>query len=106
MRFRSELCRGNLVVPVCDSCKKTVWPPSDFCSYCLADTVWEAAPRDGIILEFSRQGGRYFCVAELGRTLRLVCSVASGTPENGRRVRLERCGIRDGSGFFEVRVLE
>ncbi len=105
MTFESELERGRLVVPRCPECGAVAWPPSDFCGRCLRPAAWEDAPREGTVLEFSRQDGRYFCVADMGGSFRILCGVASGTPARGSRVELERCGIRDGKCFFEVRVL-
>lgn len=107
MTFESDLKEGNFTVPRCPGCRVIVWPPSDFCSRCLQGTVWEKAPSEGVVLEYSGQGGQHFCMAEMGGgSFRIVCRVVSGTPGVGKRVRVEKCGIRGGLHFFDVRVLD
>lgn len=36
--FEANLRRGVFCITQCDSCKKTVWPPSEFCNACMGDT--------------------------------------------------------------------
>lgn len=35
--FEANLRRGVFCIPQCDSCKKTIWPPSEFCNACMGD---------------------------------------------------------------------
>ena len=105
MTFESELKKGNLTSSVCPSCKIIVWPPSDFCSKCLKETVWEKAPTEGVVLEFSKLGKEYFCIAEMETSFRIIGKITQGVPRIGQRIKLEKCGIKDGSYFFEMCLL-
>lgn len=106
MRFNSDLKKGKFTVSACHKCQIIIWPPSDFCSMCLGDTVWEAAPLEGVILEFSSKDGQYFCVAEMAGLFRIIGRITSGTAQIGKKVRIEACGIRDGLNFFDMHVLD
>ena len=105
MTFESELKKGNFVVSKCQSCG-IVWPPSDFCNRCLGVTVLEKTSTTGVILGFSRQDGKYFCLAEIDGSFGIVGRIMSGIPQMGRQVKIQRCGMRDGSPFFEMSILE
>ncbi len=104
MMFESELKKGNLIISKCSHCMMVVWPPADFCNRCMRETVWEDAPLDGIILESSRKDGNYFCIAEIDNSFRIMGSVTSGTPNTGKKVRVKKCGIRNGAWYFELQV--
>lgn len=105
MNFESELKKGSLVVSRCSSCKITVWPPSEFCSKCLKETVWEKGPATGVVLEFSKKGEEYFCMVEMEGSFRILGKIRHGVPRIGQRIRIQRCGIKDGSYFFEMQIL-
>ena len=106
MRFKSDLQKGKFTISACRNCQEIVWPPSDFCSTCLEKTEWEEAPREGVILEFSSKNGQYFCVAEMGDSFCIIGRITSGTAKIGSKVRIEACGVRDGSSFFDMHVLD
>ena len=38
MSFENELEKGQFCIPECLSCKKLVWPPSEFCDKCNGET--------------------------------------------------------------------
>ena len=38
MSFENELEKGQFYLPECLSCKKWVWPPSEFCDGCNGET--------------------------------------------------------------------
>lgn len=105
MNFESELKKGNLTVSRCSSCKITVWPPSGFCNKCLKETVWEKGPTEGVVLEFSKKDDEYFCVVEMEKSFRILGKIKCGIPRIGQRIRLQKCGIKDGSYFFEMHPL-
>ena len=94
------------MVSMCSACKIIVWPPSEFCNRCMASTVWEKAPLDGVILELSQQDGQFFCVVELATSFRIVGRIISGIPDVGKKITVERCGMRDGTSFFDMQVLD
>ena len=101
MSFDSELARGIFLMPRCDSCKKTVWPPSEFCSGCFGPTTLKKWDHDGRVKEFSRKDGQYFCVVELEKTVRIMAKIST-MPEIDQSVKITGCGIKDGSYFFHV----
>ena len=60
MNFESELTKGKFCIPECIDCKKIVWPPSEFCSYCFGDIYLKKDDFEGKIIEFSRQKRPFF----------------------------------------------
>ena len=56
MSFETELKKGNFTVAFCNKCKKTVWPPSEYCDKCFNETQLNNSNGLGKILEFSKQG--------------------------------------------------
>ena len=101
MNFESKLSSGKFCIPECEKCKKTVWPPAEFCSHCFGTVSLKEGNFDGKIIEFSRHGKRYFCVVEFLDTIRIMANI-SKVPKIGQVVKISECGIRDGSYFFQV----
>ena len=54
MSFESELSKGQFCIPECLTCKKIVWPPSEFCDKCNGETSLKKEEFEGKIIEFSR----------------------------------------------------
>lgn len=97
-----------LRVSRCTRCGLVSWPPAGHCSGCLARTEPADGPRTGVVVEYSRRDGTYFCVADFGGA-RMMCAMGKGSPrppEVGMRVRLAR-GMRGGDdGAAGRRILE
>ena len=55
MSFENELEKGQFYLPECISCKKLVWPPSEFCDRCNGKTSLKKEEFEGKIIEFSKQ---------------------------------------------------
>ena len=53
MNFELMLSEGKFCIPECTKCKKTVWPPAEFCNHCFGDVMLQDGPFTGKILEFS-----------------------------------------------------
>lgn len=106
MTFESKQGRIDLPVSRCPACNVVVWPKSEFCSLCLGDTVRENGQTNGTILAFSSRNGSYFCVAEMGDSLRIVGRLGAGMPRIGQPVRLCGYGIRDGRYFFDLELAD
>ncbi len=101
MNFESEIKKGNFVVGECTKCKKTVWPPSDYCNRCFGEVVLKKAPEEGKIIEFSKEGENYFCLVEFEKEVKIMGKISSGVPKNNQIVKIEKCGIQDDNYFFE-----
>lgn len=107
MSFDKEISQGNFVISECTICKKIVWPSSLICNNCFGKTVLIQAPRDGIIMEFSKTGEVYFCIVEFANKFRLICSMHSQIiPKIGDQVSLVNCGIKDSMYNFEVKLIK
>ena len=101
MNFESEIRNGNFVLGECTKCKKTVWPPSDFCNRCFGKIIIKKGPVEGKIIEFSKHDKNYFCLAEFENEVKIIGKIPSGIPENNKKVKIEKCGMKNGSYFFE-----
>ena len=101
MNFESEIKKGNFVVGECIKCKKTVWPPSDYCNRCFGEIIIKKGPREGKIIEFSKENKNYFCLAEFEKEVKIMGKISSGIPQNNQLVKIAECGIKDGNYFFE-----
>ncbi|RNJ76821.1 MAG: hypothetical protein EB828_02305 [Nitrosopumilus sp. D6] len=100
MTFESELAGGRFCIPECISCKKTVWPPAPRCSHCLGRVRLQDGNHTGTVIEFSKKENEYFCMVEFGAA-RIMAGIKH-SPKVGQKVRVCRCGIRDGDYYFEV----
>ena len=83
------------------SCKKWVWPPSEFCDRCNGETSLKKEEFEGKIIEFSRQNDDYFCIVEFYDSIRVMAKMTT-CPKKDQIVRISRCGIVDGNYFFHI----
>ncbi|MFB5605735.1 MAG: Zn-ribbon domain-containing OB-fold protein [Nitrosarchaeum sp.] len=105
MNFESELKKGNFIISECKDCKKIVWPASEFCNRCFKEVFWRKASSEGKIIEFSKQNDTYFCIVEIENTIKIMGKILSGIPNIGENVKINRCGIKDGSHYFEMSMI-
>jgi uncharacterized OB-fold protein len=101
MNFEDELTKGNFTIPECSSCKKIIWPPTEFCDVCYSKTCLKTGQFMGKIIEYSKQNEEYFCMVEFLDSFRLIAK-KKDKPENGQIVKISKCGISEGSYFFQV----
>lgn len=106
MNFNSELKKENLIISECTNCKKIIWPPSEFCSYCLKKTVWRKCSNKGKIIEFSKLNGIYFGIIEFENNFRIMGTIVNGCPDANKMTEITECGISDGNYFLKVKVIE
>ena len=106
MIFETELQKGNFFVGNCPRCKKIIWPPSDFCNICFGELNWEKIKPEGKLIEYTKRDNESFCVAEIDGGIRIMGTmiVNSEKPEVGSRVRIEKCGIKNGNYSFVIRL--
>ncbi len=101
MKFESELSNGIFCIPYCTACKKTVWPPAEFCSYCFGLVSLKNGDFKGRIVEFSRCGKEYFCMVEFEGVIRVMAKIQHA-PRINQTVKISKCGMVDGGYFFNV----
>ena len=101
MNFEDELTKGNFTIPECLSCKKIIWPPAEFCDVCYNETRLKSGEFSGKIIEYSKQNDEYFCMVEFLDAFRLIAKMKE-KPENGQIVKILKCGISNGTHFFEI----
>ena len=103
MNFELELSNGVFCIPKCGNCNRVIWPPNDFCSYCLGKVILEKGNFYGKILEFSKQDD-YFCLVEFEGEVRVIAKMKQ-IPKIGQKVKISNCGISKGNYFFEISSL-
>jgi uncharacterized protein len=104
--FYASIRRGEFKIPICTSCKKKLWPPSQYCPSCLSSAQLKSIVKNGTLLEFTKShiGNRNvtFGVVEICG-VRLVGSLSATSQEFriGMKVRMAQCGIdTDGNIFY------
>ncbi|MDH5463376.1 MAG: zinc ribbon domain-containing protein [Nitrosopumilus sp.] len=101
MSFEAELRKGEFFIPECRSCDRVIWPPSEFCNQCFGPVSLRKKEYEGKIIEFSKQNNEYFCLVEFEKNVRVLARTLE-EPEIGKKVRMSKCGISNGSYFFQV----
>lgn len=90
-------------MPVCTRCGKKAWPPSPTCSACYSKTVLKQVDKKGVLIEFAASHVRghegTFGIVQMDG-FRLVGSFGSAKLEEGMRVRMVDCGIRNGTPYY------
>jgi len=105
MNFEFELKKGKMIIPECNHCNIIVWPPSNFCNQCLNEVTWKPSLYEGKIIEFSMQNDNYFALVEIEDSIRVLGKISSGIPTVGQHVKIEKCGVKEGSYYFEMSLL-
>ena len=101
MSFEEAISKGNFLIPECTVCKKLVWPPAEYCSDCMGKTMLKEGDFQGKIIEFSKQNEDYFCIVEIEDSFRIMAKMTK-EPHIDQIVKISKCGINEGSYFFEV----
>ena len=101
MSFENKLEKGQFCIPECLSCKKLVWPPSEFCDKCNGETSLKKEEFEAKIIEFSRQNDDYFCIVEFYDSIRIMAKMTT-CPKKNQIVKISKCGIDNGSYFFHI----
>lgn len=101
MNFEKEIEKGNFVLGECSKCKKTVWPPSEYCNACFGEVIPKRGDFVGRIVEFSKKDNDYFCLVEFENQVRIIGKISVGTPTKNQKISVKKCGIKDKNYFFE-----
>ncbi len=106
MKFESELKKGVFVVGKWPKCNKVTWQPSDNCNICFGELDLKEASYDGKLIEITKKNDENFCIAEIDEGIRIMCTLIlnSTKPEIGSKVKLEKCGIKNGNYSFVMRL--
>jgi uncharacterized OB-fold protein len=108
--FFSYLKKGKFRIPACIQCRRTVWPPSKFCSLCLGEVRSSRARQKGVVIDYTcshigRSKGTVGLV-EL-RGVRLLGSIVGKPVKRGAKVMMASCGITpEGSVFYNFKVIK
>ena len=78
-----------------------VWPPAEYCDNCMGKTTLKEGNFQGKIIEFSKQNEDYFCIVEMEDSFRIIAKMTK-EPHIDQIVKISKCGINEGSYFFEV----
>jgi len=105
--FEVELKKGKFVIPECLTCMEVVWPPSDYCSLCFGKVNWRKSDGVGKILEYSKKGEIFFCLAEFEKKIRIMgtLQVDSNQLEIGKKVKLDTCEVHGGNYNFTMTLV-
>lgn len=108
MNFESYLKKGHFYVPECKECKTVIWPPTNTCSNCFAKVEWRKAKNIGKLLEFSKKKNNHFCLVEFENLVKIMGTLQfepDQNPQVGQQVKLEECGIRNGTHYFILKLI-
>lgn len=104
--FLDFIKKGEFRITVCLSCRKKIWPPSSFCSFCLSKTKFRKIKNAGILREYvySYKNLDYqettFGIIDLSGIL-LIGSICDVPVYRGMKVKMTSCGISpDGKVFY------
>jgi uncharacterized OB-fold protein len=105
--FLDYIRKGEFRIYVCASCKKKIWPPSQYCPGCLSKADLKKIERKGILLEFTfsylKNIEGMFGIVDMSG-IRLVGSVFGRPLRHGMEVTMINCGINsDGSIFYHFK---
>ena len=105
MKFETELKKGLFMLGKCPKCDKVTWPPSDCCNICFGELKWEESSYKGKLIEFTKKNDENFCLAEIdGVRIMGTLIVNSTKPEIGSKIKLEKCGVKNGNYSFVMRL--
>ncbi len=107
LRFKDFLRKGDFRVPICTTCRETIWPPFETCPICLSRTTFRRISKKGILREFSTtftsETPQQFGIIDLGG-VHVLGSVQGYDISLGCTVILYECGIdNNGHPFYNFR---
>jgi uncharacterized OB-fold protein len=103
--FFDSIQRGEFRIPVCNSCKKKLWPPYQYCSSCFSKAHLKRVIKKGILIEFTKS---YLGNTEVIFGVVEVCGIRlmgrlfprSKALAKGMQVRMTECGIDPAGRIF------
>ncbi|MFL6339212.1 MAG: hypothetical protein ACJ718_08935 [Nitrososphaeraceae archaeon] len=103
--FFASIRRGDFRIPVCNLCKKKLWPPCQYCSSCFSKADLKRVIKKGILIEFTKS---YLENTEVIFGVVEVCGIRlmgrlfprSKELRNGMQVCMTECGINSAGRIF------
>lgn len=107
MKFESELKKGVFIIGKCPKCKKTTWPPNDFCNICFEELEWQESSYQGKLIEFAKKNNECFCVAEIDEGVRIIGTLImnSKKPKIGSKIKLKKCEVTNENYSFIMTLI-
>jgi uncharacterized OB-fold protein len=105
--FLGFIRKGEFRIYVCNSCKRKIWPPFQYCPKCLSKADLKKIERKGVLLEFAFSHLKgiegVFGIVDISG-IRLMGSIFGQPLRHGMKVTLVKCGINpDGSIFYHFK---
>jgi len=94
LSFESELKQGRFIVGECAKCRKTSWPPSQYCNNCFGELKARPVREPGILLEWSSKDGKTFGIVEFEKSIRVIGVISGDSePKSGDIMKVISCGF-------------
>jgi uncharacterized OB-fold protein len=103
------------MIPYCKKCKKTIWPPADYCRLCLNIlSMKDYKNKNGKILEFfldkfsNKNATTIMIVVKLDQII-LIGSLDQEKLKKGKikgkKVKIKKCGFIDQKIFYQFEIV-
>lgn len=114
-KFIEYIEKGRFVLPYCKKCRKTMWPPADYCRLCLNNlSLKDYRNKEGKILQFflnkfnNNNTNTIMIVVELDE-VRLIGSLDQDNRNTGniegKKVIIKKCGFIDQKIFYQFEIV-
>jgi uncharacterized OB-fold protein len=113
-KFIEYIEKGRFVLPYCKKCRKTMWPPGDYCKLCLNNlSLKNYRNKEGKILQFflnkfNNNTNTIIIVVELDE-VRLIGSLDQDNRNTGniegKKVIIKKCGFIDQKIFYQFEIV-
>lgn len=114
-KFIEYIEKGRFVLPYCKNCRKTMWPPADYCRLCLNNlSLKDYRNKEGKILQFflnkfnNNNTNTIMIVVELDE-VRLIGSLDQDNRNTGniegKKVIIKKCGFIDQKIFYQFEIV-
>ena len=114
-KFIEYIEMGRFVLPYCKKCRKTMWPPADYCRLCLNNlSLKDYRNKEGKILQFflnkfnNNNTNTLMIVVEFDE-VRLIGSLDQDNRNTGniegKKVIIKKCGFIDQKIFYQFEIV-
>lgn len=114
-KFIQYIKSGRFMLPYCKKCKKTIWPPADYCRLCLNIlSMKDYKNKKGKILEFfldkfsNKNATTIMIVVKLDQIILIGAldqyKLNKGKIE-GKKVKIKKCGFIDQKIFYQFEIV-
>ena len=106
---------GRFVLPYCNKCRKTIWPPADNCRFCLNNlSLKDYKNKKGKILEFfldkfTNDNANTIMILVKIEEVILIGSLDQDKINTlnieGKKVRMKKCGFINQKIFYRFEIV-